>query len=181
MKDSFYEFCSKENIPIGYCSFYGPKFKDFDYLINYAKTIKAKYILFSEKYNRTLTYQNGSVNQFGGVLSTDNYDIFDYSVCFLIKDNRNKKYGFLYENLTEAQRTQLQQNTGVYITLIYQNTPAFYNNLIRGDIVIKLNETKIINVEQFEKELKALSDDFTFTVLRNGVEKVIKFEYLTKN
>lgn len=177
-ENTFLELCSKHNIPIGFANFNGPKFKDFNYLKNYAKSIKAKYVIFGERYNKTLTYQNGSIGPFGGTLTTDNYDIYEYAVCYLVKDNRDKRYGFLYEDLTELQRTQLQQNTGVYVRLVYQNTPAFYSNLIRGDIIIKINDKKIFNEDNFSKELKAVSNNFTFTILRNGVEKVINFEYI---
>lgn len=170
------ETISNHYWPIGCNKFYGPKLEDFKLISNKARELKACIVLFEQKYQKTLTYQDGAYSVYGGSTHTSHYDIYDYQVYYLVKIAKKIKLGLFYEDLTEQQRTEIQKNYGVYVNVVYKNTPAYYANIIRGDIVLKINDKLVYDSNQFRNEIEKLNTDCTLTILRNGTEQTIKVE-----
>ena len=42
-------------------------------------------------------------------------------------------------------RQSYKRNTGAFVNIVYKNTPAYYANIVRGDIIIKINDKEILN------------------------------------
>lgn len=166
--NSYLEICAKHYCPIGNNAFYGIKFNDYEYLKDFAKKIKADIILLEEKYRKTDSYNSGYIGAYGGSLSTRNYDIFDYNVYYFRKFDASGLIGFSYDNLNEMQRTENKTNTAVIVTLVLEDTPAFYANLIRDDIIITMNDSPVINAKNFSEMLQSRKSVNTFTILRDG-------------
>lgn len=176
MEATLLEAISNHYWPIGCNKFYGPKLENFKLISDKAKELKACIVLFEQKYQKTLTYQDGAYSVYGGSTHTSHYDIYDYQVYYLVKIAKKMKLGIFYADLTEQQRTELQKNYGVYVNVVYKNTPAFYANIIRGDIILKINDKLVYDSIQFGNEIEKLNTDCTLTIIRNNTEQTIKIE-----
>ena len=64
---------------------------------------------------------------------------------------------------------------GVYVKEIQQNSPASSSELKVGDIITKVDESEIINMEDLNniKDQKQIGDKITLTIYRNGENKEI--------
>lgn len=103
----------------------------------------------------------------------------DFNVIFLSKSNEKLRIGIRPADLSTEQKKSLERNTGVYLPIIVEDTPAYFANVIAGDVLIEVNGTAI----KYLKHLKLLLENkysntksFTFKVIRNNKEKTIKFE-----
>ncbi len=85
--------------------------------------------------------------------------------------------GIIPENLTEEIKKALNypHKTGVYIKRVEEETPADKAGLSEGDIVLKINNEKIANVNALRKEIasKDPTEKIKITVWRNGAEKTL--------
>ena len=83
--------------------------------------------------------------------------------------------GIIPENLTEEIKKALNypHKTGVYIKRVEKETPADEAGLSEGDIILKINDKKIDDVNILRKEIasKEPSEKIKVTVWRNGTEK----------
>jgi serine protease Do len=77
--------------------------------------------------------------------------------------------GLAVANLPQRQKSQLQTNGNVYITALNQATAM--SGLRRGDIILRVNDTDIQNVAQFQKVALELDRKKTivFLVQRNDL------------
>ena len=85
--------------------------------------------------------------------------------------------GIIPENLTKEIKKALNypHKTGVYIKRVEEKTPADEAGLSEGDIILKINDTKIENVYILRKQIasKDPSEKIKVTVWRNGKEKTL--------
>lgn len=127
-------------------------------------------------------YAYGSANYMGssttntmGTLSVSHvpatFHRYEYSVAFYRK-GVSPILGAITENLSDELRKKYQRNTGVVITTIIYNTPAFMANLFEGDVVIAINDESINSVEEYSQALSRFAgQDCVVTTLRKD-EKV---------
>lgn len=200
------ELRSKRYVPIGYSSFNG-KLEGESQVIAQAKRVGAKVVLVSTEYTDTVTsttplvmpdssttYHSGSVYGSGGyggysgtsttygttvVPITSQQKRFDQAAVFFVKSTKKLRFGVSVRNLTDQQRRELKRNTGALIDVVFEETPAFYSNVIAGDILIKIDDKKINDGEEAGKIMRdypAQADDVIFTVLRDGEKKQIKID-----
>ena len=59
---------------------------------------------------------------------------YDYGAAYFVK----WRYilGAVWRDLTNEERTSLQSNSGIYITLVVDDTPAFRNDVLVEDIIV---------------------------------------------
>jgi len=85
--------------------------------------------------------------------------------------------GIVPENLSQDIKKALNypHKTGVYIKRVEEKTPADEAGLAEGDIILKIENKKIENVNALRKEVssKNPNEKIKVTVWRNGVEKIL--------
>lgn len=87
------------------------------------------------------------------------------------------KIGIEWRDLNASDRLAIQRNTGAYIAIVYEKSPAFYANLSKGDILTEINGTQILDSNSVYLATMYLTSGSPVTLkyLRNGVEKTASF------
>ena len=86
------------------------------------------------------------------------------------------QFGLRLVDLTDAQRRRLERNTGAVVVKVFDNTPAFYANILVDDVIIAVNGEPVGNAADAVAKLRAIDHDAgpaTVTVLRRGEKKTI--------
>lgn len=196
---------SQNYIVVGYSSFNG-SYEDPENALDQAKRIGATIVLVSSEYTNTetthssiavpdnrTTYHSGSVQgdlsmNYNGqsksygtqyVPVTSNTRRFDQTAVFLMKSTKKFRYGFEYMDLTVDLRQKYERNTGVLISLVLEKSPAFYANLLAGDIIISLNDKDVRNTSDLQNFLKAVplnQKNVKVEVIRKGLKKTFKIK-----
>lgn len=198
---------SKRYIVIGFSSFNGG-YEDIKNAVAQAKRIGATLILTKSEYTNTqttnsalflpntqTTYHSGNVysgsaygsysgtsTSYGSTIVpyTTNQRRFDQAAAFLVKSNQKVKFGVSINDLTPELRSELERNTGALIELVIEDTPAFYANVMAGDILTSIDNVAVKNAEHASQLLKAVdaSAEFSYLkVIRKGEEKEIKISF----
>lgn len=128
-------------------------------------------------YNRDYTDTRSGVYSYGGNVSSYNVKRYNYVIYYFVKRIDMPKFGLLLTDMNAEERKNLQRNTGVIVTVVYKNTPAFYANIVRDDIVIRINEHVINNTNDFYRiyDLFNIGDGVDIDFIRNGKTHNIKF------
>ena len=71
----------------------------------------------------------------------------------------------------------VRRNTGAYISLVYEKSPAFYANLAKGDVIIEINGTEILDANSINAATIFLTAGSPVTIryLRYGRENTVSF------
>ena len=170
-----------------------------DEIVSFCKEKSAKVAIYSKKYtdtrngvysvplvnNHYYTDSNGYMHSYSTTsFMTNSYFVnrYDYDVYFLVPYEQSyvktPKIGIEFRNLDSADRIKLQRNTGVFVDVVYENSPAFFANLSRGDVIIEINGTNILNGESYSSVSSNLSaNDFVeIKYIRNGKEEKAIFK-----
>jgi hypothetical protein len=198
---------AKQYIPVGFSSFNG-EYEDESNVIAQAKHVGATVVLVNAKYSNTLTttsslfvpnssttYHTGSVyggGVYGGYSGTSttygNTAIpitthqrrYDQSALFFVKSTKKLKFGVSVRNLSPEQRQTIERNTGAMIDIVMENSPAFYSNILPGDVLIKIDNHKVNNALHALKLMRQVNSSASssiFTVIRNGKETVVTIPF----
>jgi len=73
---------------------------------------------------------------------------YDYLATYWVKHNL-PRLGIYFEDLTDELRKKVESNKGVYIIAVMKDSPAFNADLLKDDIIRKLNNTEIIDKKHF--------------------------------
>lgn len=87
-----------------------------------------------------------------------------------------KKFGLgaYFMDLSPENRIKLERNKGVQITLVVKGTPAFNENVLVGDVILKMNEQEVVDSRDFRDKLIAHSGEaVSFGICRNGAMKTV--------
>jgi serine protease Do len=208
LNSEYQNYTTKRYIIIGHSSFNG-EYEDKQNVIKQAKRVGATLVLVKSEYTNTQTsttalqlpntqtnYHSGSVYGGGGVANysgttttsgttaipiTTHQRRYDQEAWFLVKASYiiPPKIDFYPRDLSVEERIEIERNTGVVVATIYEDTPMFYANVLRGDIIIAVNGVQVKNSAQWGQ----LSDGITgksttLTILRKGVQKdlVVQFD-----
>lgn len=197
---------SRRYIPVGYSAFNG-SYEDTKNAAAQAKSVGATIVLVSSQYTNTqtttsalflpdtrTTYHSGSVQgntTYSGISTTygttavpytSHQRRYDQTAMYFVKSNQKYKYGVQFTNLTPAQRSQYERNTGVVINIVIEDSPAFLANVLAGDVLIAIDGTPVRNVDhatQVMGSVPSSQDQSILRVIRNGEEKDI--EVMLKN
>lgn len=68
--------------------------------------------------------------------------------------------------IPEAERQKLKRNTGAYVTAVDDESPAFFANIVAGDVVIAAGDRDVA----VPRDLATVRPGVILTVLRDGEE-----------
>lgn len=155
---------SNWNLCLGNVSYEGPD-RDTKAIEKLAEKMKATLVLYNISYLRT-TYSSA----YGSINSRNRYN---HAAVFFVKMTKpGNSIGFVFRNITFDMQKILKRNTGAEIDIVYVNTPAFYANIVSGDIVTAVNGQDITTANDLNNAIKDLKhgDSITLTLLRQKGE-----------
>lgn len=162
--------------PIGYASWNGAT-ESVNNIEKNAKKLCKKYGAKVALYSYVYTDTSNGWTQYGSY-AIKRYDCILYLFAPYEKSYiQMPKIGIEWRNLNSSDRLASQRNTGAYISVIYEKSPAFYANLSRGDIITEINGIQIIDSDSVFSATMFLTVGSLVTIkyLRNGVEKTTSF------
>jgi len=131
-------------------------------------------------YGGSATYNSTTTSTVPGGSTT--YDI-PYSIDrhdFLAAYwSKNKKiiFGTLVKDLPDDIKRQLERNRGAIVDIVVKNSPAFNADVLKGDIISKIDGQDISDAKDFLNRLKEKSGkDVEIEIIRNGAVKVIRLK-----
>jgi hypothetical protein len=145
--NDFFEIRSNHYSCIGDTGFNGPDRDIVNDIKRQCRQNGATIALYSFNYTDTRygsSYYKGS----GGSYSTRRYDYQVYYFVPLLYTFQ-LKFGIDGNDLSNKSRQEIGRNTGVYVNIVYKDTPAFYANIVRGDVIIRINNYTINNHRDF--------------------------------
>lgn len=131
--------------------------------------------------NSSATY-SGTSTTYGtkSVPITSHQQRYDQKAIYLVKSTKKPKFGVALNNLTPNQREKLERNTGAYINVVMEDSPAFYANVIPGDVLIAVDDQRVLNTKQAMHLMNSVNPkklSSTLTVIRKGKEKIINIQF----
>lgn len=57
-------------------------------------------------------------------------------------------FGAIFGPLPDDLRSTLQRNTGAYVTIVMNDSPAFKANIMRGDVVVELANKPVSSFQE---------------------------------
>lgn len=146
--------------------------------------------------NNTTTYSSGSATAYGpggtmnvygtGTSTTYGTQVvvvpyrvsrYDYMATYWAKDIRPIIFGVEFQELTPEERSQIGSNKGARVHVVMKGSPAFRADIMRGDIIKKIGETEIIDVDQARKTTRQYEGKtVSVELIRAGNPKTIQVE-----
>lgn len=191
---------AKQYLVVG-CSSFNGEYEDTKNAISQAKRIGATVVLVNSKYTNTQTstsalflpknqrtYHSGTVygggiygnyqgasNTYGNTVVpyTIHQRRYDQTAAYLVRSTRKMEFGIFVDDLTPTQRSDLERNLGAFVDLVIEDTPAFYSNLISGDVIIEIDGMVVKNGKhavELLQQAKRSSPTSVLTIIRKGVE-----------
>lgn len=164
---------------LGWSSYNGPAEDDIEeYTINFCKEKRALIGLYSYKYTDT----RQGIYTVGSYIGSYDIKRYDYDIVLFISMSKdyiqNQKTGFEIKPLDISSRKQLQRNTGVVVDIVYSESNAFYANIIKDDVIIKINGTDIIDKNDYMSVYENMQKGqvVNLTIVRNGMERAITYK-----
>lgn len=141
----------------------------------------------------TSSYSTGTATAYGSggsvtAYGTSNTTTYGTSTAYVPVTIRRFNYGALYfvktrvvlgaffRDLNDTERQQLQSNKGVFVTVVVDGTPAFTADILAGDIIVSVNDVRVVDSKQLHDLLKEnKGKQVRITLYRNGkqIEKVV--------
>lgn len=136
--------------------------------------------------NTTTTYHSGTFSGGGSFRGTStsygttsvpysyNVNRYDQSALFYAKGKNKPPLGLVLSDPRGEGRKAISGITGVLVLTVVEDTPAFFANILVGDVIIKIDGTEVRNFHDADIELSYLrgAREISFTVLRQA--KVIE-------
>lgn len=195
---------AKRYIVVGYSSFNG-KYEDTKNAAAQAKKLGATLVLVNSEYTNTQSsnsallipsnqtsfhtgsvYSGGTYGTYSGTTSSYGTSVvpftmhqrrYDQTAYYLVKSTRKLRFGIALVDLTPNLRVEIERNTGALIDIVIEDTPAFYSNILAGDILISIDDNLVKNVKHAHELMVKIPEQqsvSTFVVMRNGRTKSIK-------
>ena len=195
VENIFQKYVRKGYYLIGESNFNGPEVNKDD-LLNHARSIGADLVLTNVKYLTTVsgtvpltlpttntTYHSGSItgDVFGSYSgTTTSYGTnttylpyqtnrYQYRAAFMVKIKTS--LGIFFNDIDQSTRKLIGENKGVRIIVVVDNSPAFYADVLEGDIITSINDNIVRTPEQLQMLLdKTLVDKkpIDFEIFRNN-------------
>jgi S1-C subfamily serine protease len=84
--------------------------------------------------------------------------------------------GLILTDLTPAQRTELERNSGANVSAVVDDSPAWKANVIPGDVVVEINQEQVKNGLHATKLLNQADvgrRSITIVLIRKGAQRTI--------
>ena len=114
-------------------------------------------------------YGNSTTTTYG---STTSYvpmivNRYDYGAVYFVK--RSYIFGANWRDLTNEETAKFQSNSGVFITSVVKDSPAFRSDVLAGDIIAKINGQVIYGSKEASEALEnKRGQEVNFSIFRNG-------------
>lgn len=189
---------AKKYVVVGESSFNGA-YEDTKNALAQAKRVGASIVLVKSEYtdtqtstsalfvpNTQTTYHSGnlysssySANYSGTSVShgtsvvpyTTHQRRYDQNAVYLARLTKKIKFGVVMENLTREQKVEIERNTGAFVDIVIEDTPAFFSNLLPGDIVLEIDGVNVKSGEHAVSIMSAVPDSAKkseLTIVRKG-------------
>ena len=74
-----------------------------------------------------------------------------------------------WRDLNNDERAALQSNSGVYVTSVVNDTPAFHSDILAGDIIVKIDGQPIYGQKAASEILgHKRGEEISITIFRNS-------------
>jgi hypothetical protein len=132
-------------------------------------------------------YGNGGYGSYRGTststtLNNYNYSVrrYDYQVYYFVQSTSESKFGWWLTDLDGEERQKYKRNTGAIVFVIYKNSPAFNANIFRDDIIIRINENIINNMDDYYNiyDDYNIGDEIEVELIRDGRKIIEKIKIL---
>ncbi|MEO1901475.1 MAG: PDZ domain-containing protein [Alcanivorax sp.] len=204
LAEDIYTLRSKRYIAVGYSSFNGSK-EDVKKAANQAKNIGATVVLVKSKYtgtqantsalyvpNTQTTYHSGTVygggayGSYSGTSTTYGTTVIPYTshqrrydqvAVYFVRSTKKFRIGVFVNDLSPELRAELGRNTGAIIDVVIEDTPAFYSNIVAGDILISIDGTLVKNARhalEIMNDFPESKKQSTFYIIRKGEEREVE-------
>ncbi len=101
-----------------------------------------------------------------------------HSYLDAISQKSDKKFGVNLTDLNNKFRKIHQSNTGALVKKVFEDSPAFYSNVLPGDVIFEIEGKRIINAGHALRFLEdARKWPSQMTLIRNGRQINIKMDY----
>jgi hypothetical protein len=130
----------------------------------------------------TPTYVSGSVITSNGPTSvsgvvllpqTTYRETYDQGAYFLVRLKKLPRFGVKMGDMTPAGRRAAGRNTGVFVVIVMEHTPAFAADLVMGDVIYEVNGVSVPDMKSFFSLIPTLPANVKIPVrfVRDGVER----------
>lgn len=195
-------FRAKDYIPIGYSAF-NWTIQDKTLAIAQAKSIKATIVLVGSQYTNTqqntaiLPMSNSSTTNTSGnvygvgisgtysgtsttsgtsyVPMTFSQRRYDQVAVYLVKSTKKLRFGIYFMDIPADQRAIIGRNNGAIVELVVEGTPAFYSNILDGDLIDEIDGVKVKDAKHAMELMENVSPEAktsTFKIIRKDEEKL---------
>jgi hypothetical protein len=94
-------------------------------------------------------YSNNESNS-NGVVTYRNVTYL-HTIFYFKKLNKLPNFGMLINDLSDEKRQEIKRNTGVQVDIIFDDSQAYYADILEDDVIIQLDDLKINNISDFDK------------------------------
>ena len=102
--------------------------------------------------------------------STDRYD---FIATYWVK-LKSQAFGAYFENLSQDQRREIGSNKGALLTIIVNGSAAFNADFFPGDIIRKVNNAEVIDIESFSQLIRHHKGQSVTIELVRDKETIVK-------
>jgi len=175
INDDVNEILSNNYIIIGTTSFNGPDDDITNSIKRQCRQNGATIALYGKDYTDT---RHGVYTNYNGGVSSYNIRRFDYTIYYFVQRTFLPALGWRLANLTNEDRRIFQRNTGAIVFVVLKNTSVFYANIVRNDIIVRINEHIINNVDDYWDIYDKLNtgDIIEVEYIRNNRSNIIKIK-----
>jgi len=147
--NDFFNVLSNHYYCIGDTSFNGP---DDDLTKDIKKQCQQNGAMIA-LYSKSYTDTRSGITGYGNYIGSYNIRRYDYIVYYFIPLPMEFQYrlnfGIDAWEIPNNMREEIGRNTGAYVNVVYKNTPAFFANILRNDVIIRINEYNINTYKNF--------------------------------
>jgi C-terminal processing protease CtpA/Prc len=122
-------------------------------------------------------YGNSTTTTYGSQTShvPMTFNRYEFGAAYFVK--KKFTFGANYRDLTNEERAALQSNSSIYVDSVVNDTPAFRNDLLVGDIIAKLDGQVIYGPQAATGMLShRRGQEVELTIVRKGqlIEKKMR-------
>ena len=159
---------------LGYSGYNGPGDSDLSSQVKELCLEKRAPIgLYTYEYTDT----RSGVTGYGKYISSYSIKRYDYSIYLFVPMPDNlmayfARIGLSYSDMNSSERLAQHRNTGASVLTVFEESPAYYANLSRGDVIIAVNGQDVVNSKSLDSIFDSCSssEDVVITFLRSGIE-----------
>ena len=131
--------------------------------------------------NTNATY-SGTSTTYGtkAVPITSHQRRYDQNAVYMVKINPKMKFGVYLQDLTPEMRSQYERNTGAFVDLVFEESAAFYSNVLPGDVIISLDGNSVKNTKHAQELMAKVPSNAATSklgIIRKGKEKIIEVKF----